>query len=271
MQAKTKQSSIRYAGRGLTSSQVITVEAHLAEPGHGIVFELKADDGYVKIPATCANVVNTMRNVVLGGKSESGKIARLCIVEHFLCAVSLWGLDNLRVVVDGPEMPLADGSANFWLDLFAEANWQRQIPEPHIELSEPIICQKGDRILMAIPDQTFSLNYMIDWNHPAIGKRWGSWTHTQDPRDISDARTFGPLKEHQMLGLADQVVSLTETGFSMPLRFEDEPVRHKLLDLMGDLALSGVNPINFKARFISIKAGHELDVDMAKRLIKLVK
>lgn len=69
-----------------------------------------------------------------------------------------------------------------------------------------------------------------------------------------------------MLGLENDVVSLTADGFTQPLRFEDEPVRHKLLDLVGDLALSGVNPLKFKAKFISIKGGHELDVEMAKRL-----
>ena len=71
-----------------------------------------------------------------------------------------------------------------------------------------------------------------------------------------------------MLGLVDQVVSLTAEGFSEPLRWPNEPVRHKLLDLVGDLALAGVNPLSWKARFISIKGGHELDVEMAKRLMQ---
>ena len=119
---------------------------------------------------------------------------------------------------------------------------------------------------MAIPDDHFSVNYMIDWNHPQIGKIWQAWSSKEDPRAIADARTFGSEKEHQMLGLGDDVVSLTEKGFSKDLRFQDEPVRHKLLDLIGDLSLAGVNPLRWKARFISIKGGHEMDVELARKL-----
>ncbi len=119
---------------------------------------------------------------------------------------------------------------------------------------------------MALPDTKFSVHYMMDWNHPCIGKRWQSWDASQDTSEIAIARTFSTLKEHQLLGLEKDVISLTEDGFTMPLHFEDEPVRHKLLDLVGDLALCGVNPLKIKAKFVSIKGGHEIDVEMAKRL-----
>lgn len=98
-----------------------------------------------------------------------------------------------------------------------------------------------------------------------IGKTWQSWSAKSDVRDISDARTFGSEKEHSVLGITD-VVSITESGFSKELRWKDEPVRHKLLDLLGDLVLAGVNPLRWKARFISIKGGHEMDVEMARKL-----
>ena len=106
----------------------------------------------------------------------------------------------------------------------------------------------------------------MDWQHPAIGKRWCSWTADQSPSDIATARTFGWQKDHQLLGVTDEVVSLKADGFSKPLHFEDEPVRHKLLDLLGDLTLSGINPMAIQAQFISIKGGHELDVELVKRL-----
>lgn len=254
-------SVVSLTGRGATSRQTVNVEVEQAEPGHGIVFAVRQGATVVEVPARWDFVVNTLRNVVLGGQG-----VRLCIVEHFLAAASLWGLDDLIVRVDGLEMPLGDGSALFWIELFKTAGWERRAVEAHLELKEPLIVQKGERLLMAIPDDRFSMSYHMDWDHPRLGKRWQSWDAGMDPLQIASARTFGSVKEHRLLGLTDEVVSLTDTGFTQQLRFEDEPVRHKLLDLLGDLRLSGVNPITFKARFVSIKAGHELDVEFARLL-----
>ncbi|HEY9868683.1 MAG TPA: UDP-3-O-acyl-N-acetylglucosamine deacetylase [Candidatus Obscuribacterales bacterium] len=258
-------SVVSFAGRGVTSRQTVSVEVEQAEPGRGIVFAVRQGGAAVEIPARWDFVVNTLRNVVLGAQG-----IRLCIVEHFLAAASLWGLDDLLVRVDGLEMPLGDGSALFWIELFKAAGWERKTVEAHLELKEPVTVQKGERLLMAVPDDRFSMSYHMDWDHPMVGKRWQRWDAGMDPVEIAAARTFGPLKEHQLLGLTDEVVSLTETGFTQELRFQDEPVRHKLLDLLGDLRLSGVNPMRFKARFLSIKAGHELDVEFARRLAQAI-
>lgn len=256
-----------FSGRGLTSKQPIAVDVKLALKGSGITFHVLSTktQEYVAMAATAGNVVNTLRNVVLGKDGT-----RLCIVEHFLAATTLWGLDDLDVFVNGLEMPLGDGSAKLWTTLFEEAGLEKRFPESTVELKEPIVLNKGDRTLMALPDEKFSVHYMMDWNHPMIGKRWQSWDASKDISEISIARTFGGLKEHQMLGLENDVNSMTETGFTMPLLFDDEPVRHKILDLVGDLALTGINPIKFKAKFISIKGGHELDVELAKRLVALL-
>jgi UDP-3-O-acyl-N-acetylglucosamine deacetylase len=88
---------------------------------------------------------------------------------------------------------------------------------------------------------------------------------------VGIARTFAPLKEHQLLGLQDDVVSLTDTGFTKPLHFEDEPVRHKVLDAIGDLALLGFNPLRLKARIISTKGGHEMDVELVRQMNSALK
>ncbi|HEY9776765.1 MAG TPA: UDP-3-O-acyl-N-acetylglucosamine deacetylase [Planktothrix sp.] len=255
-----------YTGKGITSRQEITVTTRAGAPGQGIVFEIpnpKSAGEKILIPARAESVVNTLRNVTLGKES-----ARLCIVEHYLAAVALWGLEDLTTTVDGPEMPLGDGSANFWIDMLSDCavasnkeNWLR------IDLPEPVQVCKGDRSIIAIPDSQFSVSYLMDWNHPMIGKRWQTWSPSQPIAEVTDARTFGSMKEHEMLGLTKDVVSLTEDGFTSPLRFEDEPVRHKLLDLIGDLTLIGFNPLRLNARIISIKGGHELDVQIAKKLI----
>jgi UDP-3-O-[3-hydroxymyristoyl] N-acetylglucosamine deacetylase len=256
--------AVSYEGKGITSRQSIRISIEKKEAGHGIIFRIpdkKIENASIDIPATAASVVNTLRNVTLGSGAN-----RLCLVEHILCAVALWGLDDLLIDVSGPEIPLGDGSANFWVDLLESSGWEKKNVVADLELKEPIIIKKGDRILMAIPDERFSVNYMMDWDHPQIGKCWQAWDSSKGVREITDARTFGSEKEHMILGIADEVVSMTADGFSKELRWQDEPVRHKLLDLIGDLILAGVNPQRWKARFISIKGGHEMDVEMAKKL-----
>lgn len=268
MSARTELTPIIYEGKGITSRQNIQIRMKQAEPGHGIVFSIpdkKTEGERIKIPARASSVVNTLRNVTLGEGTN-----RLCLVEHILCAVALWGIEDLLIEVDGPEIPLGDGSALFFLELLEKSGWEKQILPCDQTLNEAIIVKKGDRVLMAIPDEKFSADYMMDWNHPLIGKCWQSFDSSQDPKNIAAARTFGSEKEHMMLGIQDEVVSMTADGFSQELRFKDEPVRHKILDLIGDLVLAGINPLRWKARFISIKGGHEMDVEMAKRLAPLL-
>ncbi len=250
---------------GLTSKQMVKVEL---KPGNsGINFFLKtSSSSLVKIPANANYVVNTLRNVVLGIKSE-----RICLVEHLLAAIGLFGLNNLDIFVDGPEIPLGDGSAKLWLDLFY-ANSLKPVPVvADIELPEPVVFKQNSSYLLALPDSRFSLNYLMDWQHPLIGKRWQEFNDKSLIEDIGLARTFGSLKEHKLLGVDDVMVTLTPDGFSQELIFNDEPVRHKLLDLFGDLMLSGYNPQRFKAKFISVKGGHTLDVKMAGKLLDLLK
>lgn len=258
----TDRQIITFTGKGITSGKEIKVEIEKQSPGHGISFQVPDKDGNsVKLKAHHKDVINTLRNVTLGKDS-----ARLCIVEHFLCAASIWGLDDLLVTMDGPEFPLEDGSARCWIELFKTAGWERRTIEADLELKSTVTVSNKDRTIIGIPDQEFSATYLIDWNHPQIGKRWFTWKTGMEIEETTDARTFGGLKEHQMLGIADLVVSMTEDGFSHELRYTDEPVRHKVLDLIGDMALTGINPLRWRARFISIKGGHELDVEFARQL-----
>ncbi len=247
---------------GLTSKKLIRTTVREAQPGSGIVFLVRKGDAQpVSIPAVAKMVVNTLRNVTLGVGGT-----RLCIVEHLLAAVSLWGLQDLIVDIDGMELPLGDGSADIWIKALQKACIEPRKVIADVSLNAPYTVSRGDRSLIAIPDEKFSVTYLMDWNHPMIGKKWQSWSPDQTIDDLTICRTFGSMKEHQMLGLADDVVSMTDDGFSKPLHFADEPVRHKLLDLIGDLALVGFNPLRLKARFISIKGGHEMDVELVKNL-----
>ncbi len=257
--------TLYFSGIGLTSKANIKIEI---KPGvSGIRFILKDVDSISSpISAQSSNVVNTLRNVVIG----SGKF-RLCLVEHLLAAIGLFGLDKLDIIVDGPELPIGDGSARLWVDLFKQHNLAPIPIEADIELTEPIIIKNKNSYLMAIPDDKFSLNYIMDWDHPLIGKRWQEFNSLSKIEDIALARTFGNELDHKLMGSCENLVTLTKTGFNKDLIYEDEPVRHKLLDLFGDLMLSSLNPKRFKAKFISFKGGHSIDVMMASRLEELIK
>ena len=249
--------------KGLTSKKQIKTIVQEAKVGSGITFAISKESAEpVILRAVAKNVVNTLRNVTLG----DGAGTRLCIIEHLLAAVSLWGLEDLVVEINGPELPLGDGSADIWIQALKEAKIAPKAVKADVALLAPHTVTKGDRSLIAIPDEKFSVTYLMDWNHPMIGKKWQSWSPDGSLEELSICRTFGSMKEHQMLGLEDDVVSMTEDGFSKELHFTDEPVRHKLLDLIGDLALIGFNPLRLKARFISIKAGHEMDVELVRGL-----
>lgn len=258
-----------FTGPGTSSRRPVKIDVFTGKPGSGINF-LGATTGAdgkeskkVSIPARADYVVGTLRNVVLGMDG-----ARVCFVEHILAAVALWGAPDLVIEVNGPEIPLGDGSATFWIKLFESSGYKRQVPRPAFALKEPLVVAKSGKQVIALPADSFSITYLMDWQHPAIGKRWCTWAAKDPIEQIADARTFGSQSEQEMLGLSDNFVNLTADGFSKPLRYEDEPVRHKLLDLLGDLVLCGVNPLAIKAQFISIKGGHELDVQLARGLVK---
>jgi UDP-3-O-[3-hydroxymyristoyl] N-acetylglucosamine deacetylase len=267
--AQAENRLFSFIGAGTSSRRPVEVVVFKARPGSGISFLVAApeQDGNnsekIAVAAHVDSVVNTLRNVVLG----KGR-ARVCFVEHILAAAALWGADDLVIEVNGPEIPLGDGSASFWLKLFEDSGLERKIPKAAFAINEACVEAKGDRQVIALPSQNFSIAYMIDWQHPAIGKRWCTWTGQDPVEEIADARTFSSQSEQQMLGQNDDFVSLTKDGFSKPLRYEDEPVRHKLLDLLGDLTLFGVNPLAIKGQFISIKGGHELDVQLVRSLLK---
>lgn len=248
--------------KGLTSKKQIKTIVHEAKPGSGITFIVRKSEGEpAVIKATTKFVVNTLRNVTLGASGT-----RLCIVEHLLAAVSMYGLEDLVVDINGPELPLGDGSADIWVQAMKDAGVAPRQIKADVELKAPYTVSRGDRTILAVPADKFSVTYMMDWNHPMIGKKWQSWSPESGIDDLYVCRTFGSMKEHQMLGLDEDVVSMTDDGFSKPLHFPDEPVRHKILDIIGDLALIGFNPLRLKARIISIKGGHEMDVELVKGL-----
>jgi UDP-3-O-acyl-N-acetylglucosamine deacetylase len=169
------------------------------------------------------NISSTQRNTVLSNGTDS-----ICLTEHFLAACALANLNNIDVYLDNEELPFGDGSANLWLELFKKHNLIQTVKESQIKLKEEIYIEdphQTHKYIKAIPtDANFSATYQMDWTHPKIGKQSYTWALDKDAiEEVANARTFSTEAENQMLGLSGWIVGITETDFTMPLRFPNEP------------------------------------------------
>lgn len=219
------------------------------------------------------NVDSTNHCVVLGSKRN-----KIMLVEHFSAACAFLGIDSLDVYVSKTEMPILDGSAKKWVELFQSAGIEKRKKEFYT-VSEPIYYLNGKTHLVILPDEELNITYGVNYEHPDLRGKWVSF-NPKNAEEIIEARTFGflkDLKKFQMFGFArgvtyENTVGLKEEGYTTELRSEFEPVKHKILDLIGDLYLAGVNPLNLKAQIIAKEAGHAVHVKVAKMLKeKLIK
>jgi UDP-3-O-[3-hydroxymyristoyl] N-acetylglucosamine deacetylase len=199
---------------------------------------------------------------------------RLATVEHLLAALAGVGLTAVTLLVEGDEIPLLDGSAQPWVEAIAEAGLQglgsRPVPEP---LSRPITLQQGQSFVTALPSDRLRLAAAIEFPQAAIGRQFFSLELTPEAfvRDIAPARTFGFREQVEQLraagliqggALDNALVCDGDHWLNPPLRFADEPVRHKLLDLLGDLALAGLP----QAQVFAFRGSHGLHTALAAAL-----
>ena len=199
---------------------------------------------------------------------------RLATVEHLLAALAGVGLTAVTLLVEGDEIPLLDGSAQPWVEASAEAGLQglgsRPVPEP---LSRPITLQQGQSFVTALPSDRLRLAAAIEFPQAAIGRQFFSLELTPAAfvRDIAPARTFGFREQVEQLraagliqggALDNALVCDGDHWLNPPLRFADEPVRHKLLDLLGDLALAGLP----QAQVFAFRGSHGLHTALAAAL-----
>jgi len=197
-------------------------------------------------------------------------------VEHLLSALVAHGIDNVRMEINGSEVPLLDGSAQNWTQQLQQVGVSR-CPAPKadgITLSSPVWVQQDDAIVAAFPATETRLSYGIEFPVSAIGQQWYSWHPEQEDYDraIAPARTFVLASQLESLrqagliqgGSLDNALVCDEKGWlNPPVRFANEPVRHKLLDLVGDLSLLGTLP---KAHIFAYKASHHLHIRLAQAL-----
>lgn len=263
---RTLAKPISATGIGLHSGKAVNLVLEPAPAGTGIVF-VRTDLNGAKIPMSAHQITDTL----MSSNLTAGN-ARVGTVEHLLSAVSAYGIDNLYVRVDAPEIPIMDGSAREFLALIDTAGIAEQsVQKTFIKILKPIKVTDGDKWACFEPyDDGFLMAFEIDFDHPFIKQTSQTATFEFNSenfkKDIGDARTFGFLKDLEALrannlalgGSLDNAIVLDETSVvnDEGLRYPDEFVRHKILDAVGDLYVIG-RPV--LAKFSAYKSGHALN------------
>jgi UDP-3-O-[3-hydroxymyristoyl] N-acetylglucosamine deacetylase len=268
---RTLRRSISCAGIGLHSGHRVTLTLRPAPADYGIRFR-RADLGGLEIPATVEHVASLNYAT---GLSFAG--ARVETVEHLLAALVSQGVDNVAIELNTPEVPIMDGSAAPFVYLLQEAGIKKLgAPRRFLKVLRPISLARGDKHIAVYPADEFRISYTISFDHPLLRHQTRSIVVTPDAfaEELAPARTFGFLKDLEMLrqqgltlgGSLDNAVVLGETGvLNNTLRFEDEFVRHKILDAIGDLALIGAPIIG---HVVAHRGGHALHTALGTAILE---
>jgi UDP-3-O-[3-hydroxymyristoyl] N-acetylglucosamine deacetylase len=268
---RTLRRAITCAGIGLHSGRKVTLSLKPAPAGTGIRF-CRSDLGPQEVPARVEHVGGIHYATAL---SLDG--VRVDTVEHLLSAFVGLGVDNVIVEVNSPEVPIMDGSAAPFVYLIQEAG-VKPLAEPrrYLKVQRPISLTRGDKRIAVYPSDHCKVTYSISFDHPLLRHQSRTLTITEETfiDEVAPARTFGFLKEVEMLrrqGLAlggslENAVVVGDTGvLNNALRFDDEFVRHKILDLLGDMALVG-RPII--GHMVAHRGGHALHTEFAARVLE---
>ena len=262
------------AGIGLHTGAKVRMSVRPAAPGSGIVF-IRSDitDRNNRIEALAGNVTQTRHGTVISNADGVG----ISTIEHLMAALSALGIDNAAIEVDGPEVPIMDGSSLPFVQLLDQAGFRRQnAVQNTIEILKPVEVREGAGSALLLPCDRFEVRFEIDFDNPHIGHQVFDMPITEAVfrEELMAARTFGFMawvKDLRREGLArggsfsnavvfDGDRILNREG----LRFDDECVRHKALDAIGDLYVLGM-PI--QGRFVGIRAGHGLNNALVRALL----
>lgn len=301
MNQQTLKSSFTLEGKGLHTGMMIKATFHPAPANHGYKFcRVDLEDKPV-IDALAENVVDTTRGTVIG-KNE----IRISTVEHALAALYAAGIDNCLIEVDAPEMPILDGSARIYVEKIAEVGVEELAAEKEFYIIKEKLRLKDEETgsqITIYPDENFSVEVMVEYNSPVLPNQFAVLDDLAEfPREVASARTFVFVRELEELmkyglikgGDLDNAVviydreveqskideicdlvgvphmNLDKLGYinPSPLKWDNEPARHKLMDLIGDLALVG-RPL--KGRVVAIRPGHTVNNRFARTLRKEVR
>ena len=290
MHQRTLSGTARLRGNGLHTGAEVTLTFHPAPAGHGVKFKRTDLEGHPVLPADVKRVISTERSTTLGDGS-----ATVSTVEHLLSALSGLQIDNVLVDIDGPEVPILDGSASPFIEVLRQAGIEEQEEaREYFVVEEPITFRDeatGSEIV-ALPYDGFEVVSMIDFDSPVLGQQYATLKSYEDyAEQIAPCRTFvflhelEQLFEHNLIRGGDLNNAIVIADYAVPqprldalaekmgkesvevnqkgilntvdLKFHNEPARHKLLDVMGDISLLGA-PI--KGRILATKPGHGVNV-----------
>jgi UDP-3-O-[3-hydroxymyristoyl] N-acetylglucosamine deacetylase len=268
---RTLRRPISCVGIGLHSGNRVRLSLKPAAAGFGIRFR-RTDLGGNDLPATIQHLAGIQLATGLARNDVAVET-----VEHLLAALVSMNVDNVLVELNSPEVPIMDGSAAPFIYLIQEAGVKTlQAPRTFLKIVRPISISRGDKRIALYPSDHFKVTYSISFDHPLLRHQSRTLRVTEESfaEEIAPARTFTFLKDVEMLrqnGLAlggslDNAIVLGETGvLNNALRFEDEFVRHKILDAIGDLALVGYPVIG---HLVAHRAGHALHTEFAAKILE---
>jgi UDP-3-O-[3-hydroxymyristoyl] N-acetylglucosamine deacetylase len=274
LRQRTLKNSIRATGVGLHSGQKVFMSLLPAGPDTGVIFRRVDLETPVEIPAYALNVGATELASTL--MKDGAKVAT---VEHLMSAIAGLGIDNCVVELSAPEVPIMDGSSGPFVFLIQSAGIQEQdAPKRFVRIRQPVQVQEGDKYARFEPYEGFRVSFSIDFRHPVF--KTSRQTATVDfsttsfVKEVSRARTFGFMRDVETMrsknlalgGSLDNAVVLDEYRVlnNEGLRYEDEFVRHKILDAIGDLYLVGHSLIG---SYTAYKSGHQLNNKLLRALI----
>lgn len=254
--AATLAAPLRFEGVGLHTGEPATMEIHPAGPDAGIAFNTQG----VRIPATAEYASQSQLATVIGRDGVT-----ISTIEHVLSALLACGVSDAEIALDGPEIPILDGSAKPYVEAIERAGLvHSDEPRPVFAPTEALEFRDGDRVLLILPARAFCVRYVGDYPAP-IGTHYFAAEVTPElfAEQIAPARTFAFLRDVEAMrarGLArggslDNALVYDEDGPMQPLQWPNEIARHKALDLIGDFALLGAWP---QCEIIAIKSGHAM-------------
>ena len=267
---RTLRRAISCVGIGLHSGNKVQLSLKPAPTNFGIRFR-RADLGDHEVPANVQHLAGIQLATALSRNEVSVET-----VEHLLAALVSMGVDNVLIELNSPEVPIMDGSAAPFVYLIQEAGIKQQVsPRKYLKIVRPIALSRGDKRISLYPSDHFKVTYSISFDHPLLRHQSRTLRITEESfiEEIAPARTFTFLKDvenHRQNGLAlggslENAIVLGETGvLNNALRFEDEFVRHKILDAVGDLALVGFPVIG---HLVAHRAGHALHTEFVGKIL----
>jgi UDP-3-O-[3-hydroxymyristoyl] N-acetylglucosamine deacetylase len=262
----TLAAAVSYSGNGLHSGKPVTMTLRPAAPGTGVVFVRKDLPGEPEIHAKAELVTSTLRATTI---SENG--AQVFTVEHLLGALSAMHVDNCRVEMTSPEPPVADGSGLVFAQLIQQAGRAEQEAERKVyHVDRAFSVYDGDKYVVILPYEGMRVSFTSINAHPMLGTQYKDVKLTEATflKEIAPARTIGFMNEVEQMkklglglgGTLENCVVYDETKCLSKPRFPDELVRHKILDVLGDLSLLGP----WEGHVIAVKSGHAYNSQLAK-------